>query len=107
MSGRSRSEARAVFFARDLVALEEARTVPSAKTSHFFAKLAAQLFERDIRRFLEHGEDRRTMRLNPTRAAVAQRPGLGIALSRSRLRQRLPLAALTPNRSAAWRWVKP
>ena len=40
-------------------------------------------------------------------AVAAKRLGTRVPLSRSRARQRLTLAALTPNRSAAWRCVAP
>lgn len=48
------------------------------------------------------------MRLDHMRTAIAaQRPGTGLALLTRSTRQRLTLAALTLNRSAACPWVRP
>jgi hypothetical protein len=58
-------------FARDGVAGEEAADRPIADRYAFVGERLAQLFDRDVGRRREEGEDRRAIRLNPTRAAVS------------------------------------
>jgi len=81
MSGRSCSVACALFFARDLVALEEAADRAVAEDQTLVGQLATQFLQRDVRSLLQQGQDRRTIRLDPSRTPVsAQRLRLRIAL---------------------------
>ena len=81
MSGRSCSVACAVFFARDLVTLEEAADRAVAEHQTLVGQLAAQFLQRDVRCLLQQGQDRRAIRLDPSRTPVsAQRLRLRIAL---------------------------
>jgi hypothetical protein len=81
MSGRSCSAARAVFFARDLVALEEAANRAIAEDQTPIGQTTARFFQRHVGRLVQEPEDRRTMSLDPAGATVpAQRLRLRIAL---------------------------
>ena len=50
---------------------EEAPDRSVAEGHAFVGKRLAQLFDRHVGRFFDEGEDRRAMRLNPTRTAVS------------------------------------
>lgn len=68
----------------------------------------AQLLRGDVRRRIQRRLDQRALGLDPGRAAVAaERAGRGSPLLRAIASHRLTLAALTPNRSAAARWLAP
>src|SRR5215204_4437475 len=88
-SGRSCSVAWAVFFARDLMALEEAADHAIAKGQALFAQAMTQFLDGDIGRRLEQSHDRRPMGINPVRLAV------------SALNSRLRIALLPLARSPA------
>lgn len=84
-SGRFCSVRGRSFFARDLMALEEAADRAIAKGQALFAQAMTQFLDGDFRRRLMQSQDRRPMGINPVRLAVS-------ALS-SRLRiALLPLA---------------
>jgi hypothetical protein len=84
MSGRSCSEAWAVFFARDGVAGEEAADRPVANPHAFVRERLAQLFDRDVGRRFDKREDRVFVRLDPSGSAVsAPRPGARAARARA------------------------
>jgi hypothetical protein len=62
------------------VAGKEAADCAVAEDRAFVGERLAQLFDRDVGRFFDKREDRRAMRLNPTRAAVsALRTGASFA----------------------------
>jgi hypothetical protein len=90
------------------VAGEEAADRPIADRYAFVGERLAQLFDGDVRRRFDKAEDRVPVRLDPSGSAVsALGSGRASPRSRSSARHRLTLAALTPNRSPAWRWLKP
>jgi hypothetical protein len=106
MSGRSYSAACAVFFARDGVAGEEAPDRAVAEGHDFVGGRLA--FDRHVGRRFKEIEDRVFVCLNPSGPAVsALGTGAASPRSRSSARHWLTLAALTPNRSRACRWLKP
>jgi len=81
MSGRPCSEACAVFDARDLATPQEAADRAVVEDQSLPGQLVAQFVERDVRRLVQHGHNRRATRLDPARALVtAQRFRLRIAL---------------------------
>ena len=87
---------------------EKAADRPVANRHAFVHERQAQLFDHDVGRRFDKREDRVFVRLDPSGSAVsAQRPGARFARSRASARRRLTLAALTPNRSPACRWLKP
>jgi hypothetical protein len=107
-SGRLCSRRARSFFARDAASLKEPADRPFTKHQPLFVQSAAQLLNRAVGAFLHQGKDRCLVRLDPTGPAVPAK-GLRprIPSCRSKAPQRLKLAALTPNRSAASRCDAP
>jgi hypothetical protein len=71
MSGRSCSLACAVFFARDLVAIEKPPERSIAHQDPFLGELLAEFLERQVWRGLKRREDCGRVRFRPGRAVVA------------------------------------
>ncbi len=71
MSGRSRSPACAVFFARDPVPVEEAPDRANARWHAGPGELRLDLRQRDVRPLLKEVEDTRRMSLDACRPAIA------------------------------------
>ena len=70
MSGRSVRWRAQSFFARDVVAGEEAADRAGAEDKALPLKRAAQFLDRNVRRRLQHGQDRVLVRLDTARLAV-------------------------------------
>ena len=102
MSGRSCSAACAVFFLRVIAWRATDRAVANRRA--LFCERLSQFLDRDVGRFFDEFEDR--VLIEP-RSGLHLRTSARFALSRSTARQRLTLAALTPNRSPACRWLTP
>src|SRR3984885_3798961 len=104
MSGRSCSLACAVFFARDLVAIEKPPERSIAHQDPFLGELLAEFLERQVWRGLKRREDCRRVRFRPGRAVVAaNRLWRGVPLRPLKRSHRLTLGALTPKRRPALR----
>jgi len=87
--------ARAVFFTRDLVALEEAADRATLKRQALLALAITQSLDGDFGRALEQNHARRLIGINPITLAIAGPQALGCASLCSRLRVRRRLTLLT------------
>ncbi len=89
---------RGLFLRVILWRLRKRRTVPSHEDQTSFGQLTAQFLQRDVRRLVQHGQDRRACASIGQTAGHAHAFGFASPCSRSSLRQRLTLAA--PTRTA-------
>jgi hypothetical protein len=93
-----------LFFAREAAALEEALQRADAGPDALLGKPGLKLAKRDVRRLVQQREDQPAIALDaPDRRSPPSVLGPKLPSRRRRSAQRMALAALIPNRSAAWR----